>query len=295
MPLYIPKDLPAFDLLKEEGIHIDIQEKKANAGEPRLKVGLLNLMPLKIETETDFIRLLAKSELKIELTLIRFSSHRSRNTPEAHLNEFYSDFYAIKEQEFDGLIITGAPVEHLPFEQVSYWKELEEVFEWSKTHVKSTLNICWAAQAGLYHFYNINKHELQHKMFGIFEHRVLDKNCPLLNGFNSNFNAPHSRHTEIKTEDINNCAELELLAASDQAGVFIVSANAGQQFFVTGHAEYPLYRLDGEYKRDLSKGLEINAPINYYKNNDSTLAPIETWGSHANLLFMNWLNHYVNK
>lgn len=294
MPLYIPKDLPAFELLKNEGTHIDIQDN-SNLPQHTLKVGLLNLMPLKIETETDFIRLLGQSPLQIELSLIRFESHQSRNTPEEHLNKFYSDFHSIKDQKLDGLIITGAPVEHLEFENVSYWEELQEVFEWSKANVKSTLNICWAAQAGLYHYFDIQKHELGEKMFGVFEHKVLDPNSPLFEGFRPEFNAPHSRHTGIRTEDIKHCPGTELLSASEQAGAFIISANKGQQVFVTGHCEYPLYRLDSEYKRDLSKGLEIKAPTNYYKNNDPCFPPVESWGHHANLLFMNWLNHYVNK
>jgi len=257
-----------------------------------LKIIVLNLMPIKITTETDLIRLLSNTPLQVELEFLRMSGHESKNTPEEHMKAFYKTFDEIKLKNYDGMIITGAPVEMLPFNDVTYWGELVEIFDWSKVHVTSTLFICWAAQAGLYHFYGIPKYLLDKKMFGVFKHQNL-VSLPIFRGFDDEYFVPHSRHTEIREEDILKVNELTILSKSEDSGVNIVMTHNGRQFFITGHSEYSRNTLDSEYKRDLKKNLPIEIPKNYYPNNDSNKEPVMLWHGHANLLFSNWLNYYV--
>lgn len=295
MPLNLPDKLPAIDLLKEENIFV-IDNSRANAQDIRpLKIVVLNLMPLKITTETDLIRLLSNSPLQIEVSFMKLKSHTSKNTPIEHMKAFYRDFASMREERFDGMIITGAPVEHLEFEDVNYWNEITEIFDWTRTHVTSTMYICWAAQAGLYYHYGIPKYQLDKKMFGIFEHHVTEgfSHLPIFRGFDDVFYVPHSRHTEVRREDIDKCKELQVVSESDESGVHIVMARGGREIFVTGHSEYSPYTLDGEYRRDLGKGLPIDMPKNYYRNDDPEQGPLVRWRSTANLLFCNWLNYYV--
>ena len=295
MPLNLPDKLPAINLLKEENIFV-IDNSRANAQDIRpLKIVVLNLMPLKITTETDLIRLLSNSPLQIEVSFMKLKSHTSKNTPIEHMKAFYHDFASMREERFDGMIITGAPVEHLEFEDVNYWSEITEIFDWTRTHVMSTMYICWAAQAGLYYHYGIPKYPLEKKMFGIFEHHVTEgfSHLPIFRGFDDVFYVPHSRHTEVRREDIDKCKDLQVVSESDESGVHIVMARGGREIFVTGHSEYSPYTLDGEYRRDLGKGLPIDMPKNYYRNDDSEQGPLVRWRSTANLLFSNWLNYYV--
>nr|MBP9637132.1 homoserine O-succinyltransferase [Bacteroidaceae bacterium] len=258
-----------------------------------LKIVVLNLMPLKITTETDLIRLLSNSPLQVELSFMKIKSHTSKNTPIEHMKQFYREFDRMRNERYDGMIITGAPVENLEFEEVSYWSEMTEIFEWAHTHVTSTMYICWAAQAGLYYHYGVPKHALSNKKFGVFEHKVLDPLNMLFRGFDDSFFAPHSRHTETRKEDIIKNKELTLLSESDEAGVYIVMAREGRDIFVTGHSEYTSLTLDTEYKRDIEKGVPIEIPKNYYRDNDPAKAPIVRWRAHGNLLFGNWLNYFV--
>lgn len=295
MPLNLPDKLPAINLLKEENIFV-IDNSRANAQDIRpLKIVVLNLMPLKITTETDLIRLLSNSPLQIEVSFMKLKSHTSKNTPIEHMKAFYRDFASMREERFDGMIITGAPVEHLEFEDVNYWSEITEIFDWTRTHVMSTMYICWAAQAGLYYHYGIPKYPLEKKMFGIFEHHVTEgfSHLPIFRGFDDVFYVPHSRHTEVRREDIDKCKDLQVVSESDESGVHIVMARGGREIFVTGHSEYSPYTLDGEYRRDLGKGLPIDMPKNYYRNDDLEQGPLVRWRSTANLLFSNWLNYYV--
>lgn len=295
MPLNLPDKLPAINLLKEENIFV-IDNSRANAQDIRpLKIVVLNLMPLKITTETDLIRLLSNSPLQIEVSFMKLKSHTSKNTPIEHMKAFYRDFASMREERFDGMIITGAPVEHLEFEDVNYWSEITEIFDWTRTHVMSTMYICWAAQAGLYYHYGIPKYPLEKKMFGIFEHHVTEgfSHLPIFRGFDDVFYVPHSRHTEVRREDIDKCKDLQVVSESDDSGVHIVMARGGREIFVTGHSEYSPYTLDGEYRRDLGKGLPIDMPKNYYRNDDPEQGPLVRWRSTANLLFSNWLNYYV--
>ena len=295
MPLNLPDRLPAIDLLKEENIFvIDTSRAKTQDIRP-LKIVILNLMPLKITTETDLIRLLSNSPLQIEVSFMKLKSHTSKNTPIEHMKAFYRDFEDMSDEKFDGMIITGAPVEHLDFEEVNYWDEIQKIFNWTRTHVTSTLYICWAAQAGLYHHYGIPKYPLEKKMFGIFEHHVCEgfQKLPIFRGFDDVFFVPHSRHTEIRREDIGKNPALQIISESEDSGVHIVMARGGREFFVTGHSEYAPYTLDTEYRRDLGKGLPINMPQNYYRDNDPEKGPLVRWRSTANLLFSNWLNYYV--
>lgn len=295
MPLNLPDKLPAINLLKEENIFV-IDNSRANAQDIRpLKIVVLNLMPLKITTETDLIRLLSNSPLQIEVSFMKLKSHTSKNTPIEHMKAFYRDFASMREERFDGMIITGAPVEHLEFEDVHYWSEITEIFDWTRTHVMSTMYICWAAQAGLYYHYGIPKYPLEKKMFGIFEHHVTEgfSHLPIFRGFDDVFYVPHSRHTEVRREDIDKCKDLQVVSESDESGVHIVMARGGREIFVTGHSEYSPYTLDGEYRRDLGKGLPIDMPKNYYRNDDPEQGPLVRWRSTANLLFSNWLNYYV--
>lgn len=293
MPLNLPDRLPAIELLKKENIFV-IDNTRAEGQDIRpLRIVILNLMPLKITTETDLVRLLSNTPLQIEISFMKLRSHTPKNTPIEHMKAFYKDFELMRDERFDGMIITGAPVEQMPFEDVSYWPEVSEIFDWARTHVTSTLYICWAAQAGLYRHYGIPKHELPAKMFGIFEHHVNNPLLPIFRGFDDVFYVPHSRHTEIRREDIEKCSELDIVAESDEAGVYMVMARNGREIFVTGHSEYSPYTLDAEYRRDLDKGLPIEMPKNYYRNNDPSLPPLVRWRAHANLLFSNWLNYYV--
>ncbi|MBR4998000.1 MAG: homoserine O-succinyltransferase [Bacteroidaceae bacterium] len=293
MPLTLPDKLPAIDLLKKENIFV-MDTTRATAQDIRpLRIAVLNLMPLKITTETDLVRLLSNSPLQIELSFMKVKSHTSKNTPIEHMQAFYTDFEDMRDQKYDGFIITGAPVEHLDFEQVGYWEEITEIFEWARHHVTSTLYICWAAQAGLYHHYGIPKYPLEKKMFGIFKHAVNNPELPIFRGFDDEFYIPHSRHTEIRREDIEQRPELSILAESDESGVYMVMARDGREFFLTGHSEYSPLTLDTEYRRDLAKGLPIEMPQHYYRNDDPSQPPLVRWRGHANLLFNNWLNYYV--
>lgn len=293
MPLRLPDKLPAIELLKDENIFV-LNDSRANSQDIRpLKIVILNLMPLKITTETDLVRILSNSPLQLEICLMKVKAHTSKNTPVEHMQAFYRDFEKMREEKFDGMIITGAPVEHLEYEDVTYWEEISEIFSWARTHVTSTLYICWAAQAGLYYHYGVPKYPLPEKMFGIFPQKPLCPSLPIFRGFDNFFNMPHSRHTELRREDILKVPELTLIAESEQSGVGIVMARGGREFFITGHSEYSPYTLDTEYKRDLGKGLPIHKPYNYYKNDDPEQEPMVTWRGHGNLLFTNWLNYYV--
>ena len=293
MPLNLPDKLPAIELLKQENIFV-IDHSRATRQDIRpLRIVILNLMPLKITTETDLVRLLSNTPLQIEISFMKLRSHTPKNTPVEHMKAFYKDFELMREERFDGMIVTGAPVEQMPFEEVSYWPEVSSIFDWARTHVTSTLYICWAAQAGLYRFYGIPKYDLPEKMFGIFEHRVNRPLLPILRGFDDVFYVPHSRHTEVRRADIERCPELDIISESDESGVYMVMARGGREFFITGHSEYSPYTLDGEYKRDLAKGLPIRMPKNYYRGDDPSQPPLVRWRAHANLLFSNWLNYYV--
>ena len=293
MPIKIPNGLPAAQTLAEENIFV-MNETRATMQDIRpLQILVLNLMPTKIATETQLSRLLGNTPLQVELELLHTSSHESKNTAREHLFQFYKVFDEVKERNFDGMIITGAPVEQMPFEQVEYWDELCRIMEWSKTHVYSTFHICWGAQAGLYYHYGIRKVELPEKLFGVYPHRVERRFSMLMRGFDDTFMVPHSRHTTVLREDIERCGRLKLLASSEQAGVYAVSTAGGRQIFITGHSEYDARTLEAEYLRDKAAGLPIHMPENYYPNNDDTQPPMVTWRSHASLLYQNWLNYFV--
>lgn len=293
MPLNIPKKLPAIEVLKKENIFVMDDERALSQEIRPLRIAILNLMPIKITTETDLIRLLSNSPLQIEIDFIKLKSHTSKNTPIEHLQMFYKDFDSIKDTNYDGMIITGAPVEKFEYEEVTYWNEITTIFDWARHHVTSTLYICWAAQAGLYHYYGIPKYQLNDKMFGVFKHTVSDKQNPIFRGFDDEFYVPHSRHTEVRAGDIEKVKELQIISQSDDAGVYMVMARGGREFFITGHSEYAPYTLDEEYKRDLAKGLDILPPKGYYRNDNPEEGPMVRWKSHANLLFTNWLNYFV--
>ncbi|MBR3433093.1 MAG: homoserine O-succinyltransferase [Bacteroidaceae bacterium] len=293
MPLRLPDKLPAIDLLKDENIFV-LADSRANTQDIRpLRIVILNLMPLKITTETDLIRILSNSPLQLEIQFMKVKAHTSKNTPIEHMKAFYRDFELMRDEKFDGMIITGAPVEHLEYQDVNYWDEISDIFAWARTHVTSTLYICWAAQAGLYYHYGVPKHPLPQKMFGIFPQYPLDKKLPIFRGCDDVFYMPHSRHTEIRKEDILKVPELTLIAESPMSGVSMVMAREGREIFITGHSEYSPYTLDTEYKRDLDKGLPIQMPYNYYRDDDPAKEPLVTWRAHGNLLFQNWLNYYV--
>lgn len=293
MPLNLPDKLPAIELLKEENIFV-IDNSRASQQDIRpLKIAILNLMPLKITTETDLIRLLSNTPLQLEISFMKLKSHTSKNTPIEHMEAFYEEFEHMKKEKYDGMIITGAPVEQMDYEEVNYWDEITEIFDWARTHVTSTLYICWAAQAGLYHYYGVPKYPLYKKMFGVFAHTPKNHFNSIFRGFDDLFYVPHSRHTEIRREDIENVPELEILSESDDAGVYLVMGKNGREFYVTGHSEYSPLTLDEEYKRDLAKGLDIEMPCNYYRNDDPKNPPLVRWRGHANLLFSNWLNYFV--
>ena len=332
MPLTLPDRLPAIELLKHENIFV-IDTTRATSQDIRpLRIVVLNLMPIKITTETDLIRVLSNSPLQLEVSFMKIKSHTSKNTPIEHMRAFYRDFELMRHEKYDGMIITGAPVEHLSFEEVNYWSEMTEIFDWARTHVTSTLYICWAAQAGLYHFYGVPKYPLPEKMFGIFPQKPLMPKLPIFRGFDDIFYMPHSRHTEIHRADIEAAAvpgafppgspavpgaapvpgaaavpgafppgpapapatpPLTIIAESPESGVSMVMARGGREFFITGHAEYSPLTLDTEYRRDLAKGLPIQMPRHYYRDDDPEKGPVVTWRAHANLLFTNWLNYYV--
>ena len=293
MPLNLPDKLPAIELLKEENIFV-IDTSRATQQDIRpLRIVILNLMPLKITTETDLVRLLSNTPLQVDVTFMTVESHESKNTSMSHLNKFYETFQTIKDRRFDGMIITGAPVEQMEFEKVDYWEELKEIMEWTNNSVTSTIYLCWAAQAGLYYHYGLQKRPLEKKMFGLFWHRVSNRKIPLVRGFDDMFLAPHSRHTEVPMEEIRKCKELTVLAESEEAGLFLAMAEEGRKIFVMGHPEYDRMTLDGEYHRDKDKGLPIEIPKNYYKNDDPNTKPVLLWRSHANNLYTNWLNYYV--
>ncbi len=293
MPIKIPNDLPATEILNEENIFV-ITETRALTQDIRpLKILLLNLMPTKIVTETQFSRLLGNTPLQVELEFLQTATHKSTHTDEQHLISFYKTFDEIKHKKYDGMIITGAPVEKMEFEEVNYWQELCEIMEWSKTHVTSTFHICWGAQAGLYYHYGINKKPLKEKLFGVFPHTVEYKKSILFRGFDDTFMVPHSRHTTILREDIEKVPELKILSSSEKAGVYVISTDKGRQIFVTGHSEYDADTLQKEYLRDKNAGLKIKIPENYFKDDDELQPPVVSWRSHANLLYSNWLNYFV--
>ena len=293
MPINIPDDLPAVDTLSAENIFVMTESRAVHQDIRPLRIAIMNLMPTKITTETQLLRLLGNTPLQVDITLLHPKSHESKNTPAEHLERFYYNFDDIRHHKFDGLVITGAPVENLPFTEVDYWQELTEVMEWSRKHVYSTLHICWGAQAGLYYHYGIPKYSLAEKMFGVFEHRKTTGNSKLLRGFDDVFSAPHSRHTGVSAKDIEANPELEILSESLEAGVYIAVSKDGRQIFVTGHSEYDPLTLNQEYERDVKSGLPIKVPKNYFIDDDPQKVPRITWRSHANLLFSNWLNYYV--
>ncbi len=293
MPVRVPVSLPAVETLREENIFV-IDEQRASSQDIRpLRIGILNLMPLKIMTETDLLRLISNTPLQVELDLIDTSSHVSRNTPREHIEEFYKTFDDIKNRNYDGFIITGAPVEKVKFEEVDYWTELQEIFDWARTHVTSTLYICWAAFAGLYHHYGIDKIVLDKKISGVFPHRITDSKNPIFRGFDDEFFVPHSRFSAVAKEEIEKVPGLKILSESPESGVYMVMARNGREFFITGHSEYSPGTLDFEYHRDLEKGMNPEIPAHYYRNDDPQQGPVVRWRSHANLLFSNWLNYFV--
>jgi homoserine O-succinyltransferase len=294
MPLNLPDQLPAIELLKQENIFVIDHSRAATQDIRPLKITVLNLMPLKISTETDLVRLLSNTPLQIEISFMKIKNHTSKNTSLEHMKTFYKDFDDMRMEKYDGMIITGAPVEQMEFEEVNYWDEMTKIFDWARTHVTSTLYICWAAQAGMYHYYGIPKYSLKKKISGIFKHYITqDPPPPIFRGFDDIFFVPHSRHTEIHKEDILKVPELTLLSESEESGVYMTMARKGREIFVTGHSEYSPFTLDTEYRRDTKKGLNVNIPENYYIDNDPDKKPLIRWRGHANLLFANWLNYYV--
>ncbi|MEE1075532.1 MAG: homoserine O-succinyltransferase [Acutalibacteraceae bacterium] len=293
MPIKIPNDLPAVKTLNDENIFVMTETRAITQDIRPLKILLLNLMPKKIETETQLSRLLGNSPLQVDLELIHTKSHKSKNTSAEHLLAFYKTFDDVKDRTFDGMIITGAPVEQIEFEEVEYWEELCEIMEWTKTHVHSTFHICWGAQAGLYYHFGINKKPLDKKMFGVFPHKVDYKKSILFRGFDDVFMVPHSRHTTVDVDDVKKVKDLKILSTSKEAGLYAVSTKNGKQIFITGHSEYDADTLMNEYLRDVSQGLPIEMPKNYFKDNDPKKGPVVSWRSHANLLYSNWLNYFV--
>jgi len=293
MPIRVQNDLPVKEILEQENIFVMDEHRAMHQDIRPIKIGLLNLMPLKEDTELQILRSLSNTPLQVDVVFVNVSSHKSKNTSTSHLNKFYVSFEEIKDQRFDGFIITGAPVEQMPFEEVDYWEELKEIMEWTKTHVTSTMHLCWGAQAGLYYHYGIEKVQLDEKVFGVFEHRVKNRKTPLVRGFDDVFYAPHSRHTTVPTEAIESEEQLIILAESEEAGVFLTMSLDGKQIFVMGHPEYDRVTLNNEYMRDKNKGLEIALPKNYYPDDNFENRPLLTWRSHANNLYTNWVNYYV--
>jgi len=293
MPINIPSNLPAYEILQNENIFVMSEERARTQDIRPLKIAIMNLMPTKIATETQILRLIGNSPLQVDIQLLHPKTYESKNTPKEHLRLFYKTFDEVKDQKFDGLIITGAPVEKMEFEEVDYWEELTALMDWSVTNVFSTFHICWGAQAGLYHHYGIKKYPLEKKMFGVFPHTVNEKYVKLFRGFDDVFYVPHSRHTEVRREDIEKVENLKILSESPESGVYIVISKDGKQIFVTGHSEYDANTLRDEYFRDLNKGLDIDIPKNYFIDDNPNNPPIVNWRSHANLLYVNWLNYYV--
>ena len=293
MPINIPNNLPAYETLQNENIFVMSEERAKSQDIRPLKIAIMYLMPTKIITETQILRLIGNSPLQVDVELLHPATYKSKNTPKEHLRLFYKTFDDVKDQRFDGLIITGAPVETMEFEEVAYWDELEQLMDWSVTHTFSTFHICWGAQAGLYHHYGIKKHPLPRKISGVFPHTVNEKYFKLFRGFDDVFYVPHSRYTEVRKEDIEKIPDLKILSESPETGVYIVASQNGRQIFVTGHSEYDPETLKNEYERDIAKGLDIDVPANYFPENNPENDPIVKWRSHANLLFANWLNYYV--
>ncbi len=293
MPVRIPNDLPARQILAEENIFIMPTDRASHQDIRPLRIAVLNLMPTKIVTETQILRLLSNSPLQVDITFIRMGSHESRNTPSQHLDTFYESLDEVLHERFDGLIITGAPVETLPFDKVDYWPELVRLMDWSRTNVWSTMHICWGAQAALYHHFGVPKYPVPAKVFGLFPHRVLDPHEPIMRGFDEVFLAPHSRHTEVRKSDIERVKSVKLVAVSEEAGVYMAVSDDGRMIFVTGHPEYDRLTLKAEYDRDVAKGLRIAVPKNYFPSDDPRCDPVVTWRSHAHLLYSNWLNYCV--
>lgn len=293
MPLRLPDKLPAIELLKKEHIFVMDNSRATTQDIRPLKIVILNLMPLKITTETDLVRLLSNTPLQLEISFMKLQSHTPKNTPIEHMMMFYRDFEEMRDEKFDGMIVTGAPVETYDYEEVTYWDEISTILKWARTHVMSTMYICWAAQAGLYCHYGIPKYPLKKKMFGIFRQRPLLPHLPIFRGFDDTFFMPHSRHTEIRREDILKCPDLTLLAESPESGVSMVMARGGREFYVTGHLEYAPDTLDKEYRRDIGVRSDVGMPVNYYQDDDPANKPIVTWRAHANLLYSNWINYYI--
>lgn len=293
MPIRVQNDLPVKEILESENIFVMDEHRAMHQDIRPIKIGLLNLMPLKEDTELQILRSLSNTPLQVDVTFVMVSSHEAKNTPTSHLNQFYNRFGEIRDERFDGFIITGAPVEQIPFEEVDYWEELKQIMEWTKTHVTSTLHLCWGAQAGMYYHFGIDKKLLPEKAFGLFWHKVLNRKIPLVRGFDDCFLAPHSRHTEVPMDAVRDDERITVLAESDEVGLFLAMADDGRQIFVMGHPEYDRVTLDGEYKRDLSKGLEIAMPKNYYPDDDPDKTPLLKWRATANNLYTNWLNYYV--
>ena len=293
MPIKVQGDLPAKEILERENIFVMDEHRAMHQDIRPLEIAIVNLMPLKEETELHLLRSLSNTPLQVDITFVAVSSHQSKNTSASHLNKFYVSFDDIKKRKFDGMIITGAPVEQMEYEEVDYWEEITAIMDWSRDHVTSTVYLCWGAQAALYHYYGIPKHQLDKKMFGLFWHQVYNRKEPLVRGFDDVFLAPHPRHTEVRTEDIRACEDIKILAESEEAGVFLAMAGNGKDIFVMGHFEYDRLTLDGEYRRDLNKGLEIQIPKNYYEDDDASKRPRLMWRSHANNMYTNWLNYYV--
>ena len=293
MPIRVQNDLPVKEILEQENIFVMDEHRATHQDIRPIRIGLLNLMPLKEDTELQILRSMSNTPLQIDVVFINVSSHESKNTSTSHLNKFYLPFRDVRDQKFDGFIITGAPVEQMPFEEVDYWEELTEIMEWTKTHVTSTLHLCWGAQAALYYHYGIDKVPLEKKLFGVFSHKVLNRKIPLVRGFDDVFLAPHSRHTDVPADRIRADGRITILAESEKAGAFLSMAQDGRQIFVMGHPEYDRVTLDGEYKRDLAKGLPIEMPENYYPDDAPQNKPLLTWRAHGNNLYTNWLNYYV--
>lgn len=293
MPLRLPDQLPAIEILKRENIFVMDNTRATTQDIRPLKIVILNLMPLKITTETDLIRLLSNTPLQLDISFMKLQSHTPKNTPIEHMMMFYRDFEAMSHEKFDGMIVTGAPVETYEFEEVTYWDEITRIFTWARTHVTSTLYICWAAQAGLYYHYGIPKYPLDRKMFGVFPQVTLSPQLPIFRGFDDFFNMPHSRHTEVHRDDILANPELQLIAESQESGVSMVMARGGREFFITGHLEYSPDTLDHEYRRDMGVRDDVDMPKHYYRSDNPALGPLVTWRAHANLLYSNWVNYYV--
>ncbi len=293
MPVIIPSTLPAREILQKENIFVMGEERAQRQDIRPLELAILNLMPTKVATETQILRLIGNSPLQVKITLLHTATHESKNTSAEHLLNHYKTFTQVQHRKYDGLIITGAPVEQMEFEEVDYWQELVDIMDWAEENVESTFYLCWGAQAGLYHRYGIPKYPLPRKMFGVFEHRPLIRTSKLLRGFDDLFYAPHSRHTEVRREDIERISEIEILSESDEAGIYIVASKDGRHIFVTGHSEYDPLTLKSEYERDVNKGLPIDIPKNYFPNDDPTQQPVVRWRAHSNLLYTNWLNYYV--